>query len=182
MVQSRWKQSCRKIISCSSNLPLKPENSSPLWHCANSIWYFLSVDHSVERVTLGTNGHCLWNYTHATLPATDGQWMHIPMKLFSCVAPLPFKTRCTSRGCSDKAEVSELKQTSLHITVLSKQPARAWGRDQQAVILLMAPCFFPLCYMEPESKRWAGERLVSGLQCLQVNSEGFPCCAVCIKI
>lgn len=108
----------------------------------------------------------------------DGQWMHVSVKLFSCLVPLPFETRCTSWGCSDKAEVSELKQTSLHITVLSKQPARVWGRDQQAVILLTAPCFIPLCYMEPETKPQAGECLVSGLQHLQVNSEGFPCCAV----
>lgn len=49
-------------------------------------------------------------------------------------------------------EVSELKQTSPHTSVLGKLPARAWGRDQQLVGVLIVPCFILLCYIEPEWK------------------------------
>lgn len=116
------------------------------------------------------------------------QWLHAPVKVFSCPAPLPFKTRCSSwcslgmlQGCSNKAEVRELKQTSPHTSTLSKPPARAWGRDQQTVGLLTIPCFIPPRYVEPESKWLEGERLVSTLECLRVNSEGFLYLGVCIK-
>lgn len=45
----------------------------------------------------------------------------------------------------------------------------------------MIPCFILLPYMEPESKQREGERVVSALECLGVNSEGFLCLGVCIK-
>lgn len=40
--------------------------------------------------------------------------------------------------------------------MLSKSPAKAWGRDQQTVGVLMVPCFILPCYLEPESKRREG--------------------------
>lgn len=154
MVQILWKQSCRKNLSHSSNLPLKPENSDPLWHCANSIWCYPSAGHSVKRDRLCTNGYCL-QITLASKsyaqPAClqEWQWMHAPLKPSSVWLPC-LSTQAALRGGSlsklqgsrSTVEVSELKQTSPHTSMLSKPPARAWGRDQHTLVCWQFPALF----------------------------------------
>lgn len=108
------------------------------------------------------------------------QWMQAPLKPSSVCLPclstqaaLHGGSLSKLQGCSNKAEVSELKQTSPHTSMLSKPPASAWGRDQHTGGVLTIPCFILLHYMEPESKWWEAEQLVSTLECLWVNSERF---------
>lgn len=195
MVQSLWKQSCRKILSYSSNLPLKAENSDLLWHCANSIWCYPLAglpQHEEGQIVHKWAFACkitlvCKSYTHASLPAIVT--VHAcSSEASTCAAPLPFHTSCSSwgslsklQGCSNKGEVSEVRQTSLHTSMLGTPPARAWGRDQHTVGVLTIPCLILLHCTEPESKWWEGEQLVSTPECLRVNSERFVYFGVCIK-
>lgn len=128
MVWSLWKQSCRKILSYSSNLPLKPENSQKTHYgtvqTASDIFLQLATvwggtDCAQMGITCKVTLACK-SYTHASLPATvtvDAR----SSETFICLAPLPFQTSSSSWWQSQQA--AGLQQQSRGQRAKANKPA-----------------------------------------------------------
>lgn len=176
MVQSLWKQSCRKNLSHSSNLPLKPKTLSrygTVQTASDVILQLATAWRGTDCAQMGIACNITLASKSYAQPAClqERQWMHAPLKpssvwlpCLSTQAALHGGGLSKLQGCSSTAEVSELKQTSPHTSMLSKPPARAWGRDQHTSVCWQFPALF-CCIMwsqGPNDGGWAA-RLHTGV-------------------